>query len=123
MKSLGLNRYAGLRRARLLVDCWPDAAGSQSPIGPQGAVSQSRAVPTHKKGSLLYVAGNEHSYILSFPEGELLKTINDSANGACSNTNGDVFLTEGSSVVEYAHGSANPKATLPLPDSWHRMFD
>ncbi len=99
--------------AAMLFGC----GGSQPPIGVPGAMPQSRAITSQAEhnGDLIYAAGNEHSYVLSYPAGKLLGTIDAGANGACSDSNGNVFLTADDNVLEYKHGGTIPIATLSLP--------
>jgi hypothetical protein len=57
------------------------------------------------------------SYVLSYPDGKLVGTIDQTANGACSDSSGNVFLPGVGGVSEYAHGATKPIATLSLPEN------
>jgi hypothetical protein len=128
MKSLDFGRYAlsSCVAAAMLSGC----GGSQPPLGSPGAMTQSRAITTHAAhgkswmlpdvtDKLLYVAvGNDDVSVLSYPQGNLVgKLAVSQAWGLCSDTNGDVFVTEyyQGQVVEYAHGGTSPINTLVPP--------
>ena len=99
--------------------------GSQPPIVAPGAMPQTSAITTHadhsgswmlpeaKGGDLLYVAAQGNSYVLTYPTGKLVGTINQGGNGACSDSSGNVYLV-GNSVSEYSHGATKPSRTLSL---------
>lgn len=44
-------------------------------------------------------------------------SISGSVQGACSDTQGKVFITNDANVLEFAHGGTSPIATLSLPGS------
>lgn len=89
----------------------PQQAGK---LVPQTSVRYSRAATS---GMSVYVAGNRMSYVLSYPKGELVGTIDVTATAACSDRDGNVFFAEGSNIVEYAHGGTTPIATLGFGSS------
>jgi hypothetical protein len=64
---------------------------------------------------LIYVAGQASSYVLSYTTGKLVGSIDSGGQAACSDKNGNVFLTGGDEVLEYSHGGTTPVATLELP--------
>jgi hypothetical protein len=110
--------------AALLAGC----GGSQPPIGWQNALPQSPATAAHaehggswmlpgaKKGDLLYITGGcGGTCVLSYPVGKLVGSLSAGFDGLCSDKNGDVFLTNGPNVLEYAHGGTSPIQTLSLP--------
>jgi hypothetical protein len=85
MKSLGHSRCALAMgaAAALLGGC----GGSQPPIGASRSLgNQIAAQAKHgQAGALMYVAGlGASSYILTYPRGKLIGTINLGARGACS---------------------------------------
>jgi hypothetical protein len=112
----------------LLVAC----GGSQPPIGAPGAMPQSRAIATRAErvgswmlpeakaasssgSDLLYLAGLNHMWILSYPQGRVEASFDTEAEprGMCSDSSGDVFVpTGGNEILEYAHGATQPTATL-----------
>jgi hypothetical protein len=127
MKSLGLSRYALAFGAAsvFLAGC----GGSQPPIGAPGAMPQSRAAATgsnrsrswmlpehpNKAGAqFLYVAGAGHSYVLSYPKGRLIGTIDSGAASTCADKSGNAFLTLDTSVTEYHNGGTTPTKTLEV---------
>ena len=74
-------------------------------------------VAANDRWQLLYVTGAGHSFILSYPGGKLIGTIDQGAAGACSDSSGNVFLTGSAGIAEYAHGGTSPIATLTIPGS------
>jgi hypothetical protein len=88
-------------------------------------MAQGRAVATHtgrggawmlpeaKRSDLLYVATGDSVFVLSYPHGDLIGSLNISGSNLCSDKNGDVFIpTSGYVILEYAHGGAYPIQTL-----------
>ena len=55
--------------------------------------------------------------MLSYPSGDLVSSIALSGDkeGACSDSAGNAFITNGTQVVEYAHAGTTPIATLVIP--------
>ncbi|MFZ0683287.1 MAG: hypothetical protein WAM84_10470, partial [Candidatus Cybelea sp.] len=98
--------------------CGGAGTTSAAPLGAIGPLegNGSRMLPGAKQGDLMYVAGlSGKSYVLSYPQGKLVGTIDVSAAGACSDSSGDVFLPVQDTVLEYTHGATVPSATLNLP--------
>jgi len=107
--------------AALLAGC----GRSQPPTGAPAAMPQSRAIGTqaHRGASwmlpeaeshtLLYVATGDNVYVLSYPHGKLIGSLNVSGSNVCSDTNGNVFVpTSGYVILEYAHNGLYPIQTL-----------
>jgi len=120
MKSLDFGRYVlgGFAFAAMLTGC----GGTQPPIGVPGTMSQSRIreVPS-SYGDLLYAADiSGVIYVLSYPEGQLVEKIEGEPlpGTLCSDTNGDVFVPDGSELLEYAHGGTEPIATLQTENGY-----
>jgi len=128
MKGLNLGRYAlsSCVATALLAAC----GGSQPPIGAPGATPQSRAIAMHAErgGSwmlpgtsgqdLIYATnGCEGACVMSYPSGDLVSSITLSGDkeGSCSDSAGNVFITNDTQVVEYAHAGTTPIETLALP--------
>ena len=71
-----------------------------------------------KKADLLYIVDvvAEDVDVFTYPAGKLVGTLTgfDEPNSACSDKSGDVFIvnTYALDIIEYAHGSAKPKAIL-----------
>ena len=106
--------------------------GSQPPIGAPGATPQTSRIaapadrgkswmlPEAKNEDLIYATGGCGGVcILSYPDGSMIGTVNisGSVQGACSDTQGNVFITNDTNVLEFAHGGTSPIATLTLPGS------
>jgi hypothetical protein len=104
--------------------------GSQPPIAAQGAMPQSWVTATHtdrgkswmlpeaKSGDLIYAAGGcDAVCVFSYPKGELVGslTLTGAVRGDCSDSAGDVFITNDYQVLEYAHGATSPSQTLSVP--------
>jgi hypothetical protein len=128
MRSLGLSRYAlsSCVAAALLTGC----GGSQPPFGAPGAMQQGREIATQvdRSGSwmlpeatsedLLYATGGcGGTCVLAYPSGKLVGTlpVGGPTAGACTNSSGDVFISDNDSVFEYRHGTSSPIAILNLP--------
>ncbi len=113
-----LNACASLT---LLAGC----GGSQMPAaipadGSQSAQSSWMA-PDAKSKDLLYVANTTYGigqvYVYSYPQGRLEGELAGAspADGLCSDKYGDVFVPEGSSILEFRHGDTEPIAALSDP--------
>jgi hypothetical protein len=127
MKSFGLGTYAlsGGVAVALLAGC----GGSQPPIGAPGAMPQTSATATHadrgkswmlpstSSRDLIYATGGcGGACVISYPDGKTVDsiTIGGGVVGDCSDSAGNVFITNNNQVLEYAHGGTTPIATLDL---------
>jgi len=137
MKLPQLSRRAlSLSVSALLIAC----SGSQPPIGAPGAMPQSRAsaiathaergrswmLPEARSSDLLYATGGcLGSCVFSYPNGKVVGSLTTSGQSVCTDSSGDIFITQSSQVVEYAHGGTSPIATLSLPglDAWGCSVD
>jgi hypothetical protein len=134
MKSFGLGSCAlgGGVALALLAGC----GGSQPPTGATGAMAQTSAIATHadrgkswmlpeaKSEGLIYATGGcLGTCVFSYPSGKLVGTLDAGfggsygASGACTDGNGNVFISNNDNLFEYAHGGTKPIATLDLPGS------
>ncbi len=110
-------------------------SGSQPPIGAPGAMPQTPAIAAHadrgrswmlpeakSASQLLYVTSYQTNdvSVLQLPHGKLVGTLTgfDAPSGECTDTKGDVFITdlEASQIWEYKHGAQSPKDILYDPD-------
>jgi hypothetical protein len=64
--------------------------------------------------TLLYAAGDVSSYVFT-TDGKVVGNITQTAIGACSDKNGDVFFTGVNSIIEFAHGGTTPIASYAVP--------
>ena len=108
----------------LLAGC----GGSQPPISAPGAMPQNSAIATHaehgkswmlpeaKNEDLIYVMnGCGGTCILSYPKGKLVGELTGVyGNADCSDSKGNVFISGGTEVVEFAHGGTTPIATYSI---------
>jgi len=100
----------------LLVAC----GGAKSGSLPQGVVqAQSRAHrASGSSGELVYVTTKNGVAMLSYPDGTLVGMIPwyfDNGELCSDPSNGNVYIPEGGSIYEYAHGGTTPIVTLSLP--------
>ena len=123
MSILGFGRHALLScvAAVILAGC----GGSQPPIGALGAMPQTSGIATHaargkswmlpeaKTEDLIYaVGGCGGTCVLSYPKGRLVGELTGVEGLAdCSDTKGNVFISEATKVAEFAHGGTSPIAT------------
>jgi hypothetical protein len=106
-------------------------SGSQPPIGAPGTVPQTSAIAMHadrgkssaepstSSADLIYATnGCDGTCVISYPQGKLVASISAGGYmyaGDCVDSDGNVFIANGASVVEYAHGGTTPIQTLNLP--------
>jgi len=111
MERLGWGPMTPLIGAALLV------SGCAGQAIPQRAVTQTQARQA-STGYFTYVSGGcDGVCVLAYPSGDLIASIRlkGTKEGACSDGAGNVFITNDTQVVEYAHGGTAPIATLALP--------
>jgi hypothetical protein len=101
----------------LLGGCGGQISQSPSAGALSQPVSRTHAVSQDKNGPLVYAAGDGHTYVLTYPGGKLVGSIAYGAFDACSDAQGDVFLTVDAGVLEFAHGATEPTQTLSVPGS------
>ena len=128
MKSLDFGRFVlgGFAAAAMLAGC----GASQPPIGVPGTMPESQRsaiatqagrggswmLPEAKSKNLLYAPGGcGGTCVLSAAGGNVVGSLNQYGDAACSDSAGDVFLVQDDDVLEYAHGGSSPIATFTLP--------
>jgi hypothetical protein len=100
----------------------------QPQIGATDAMPQLPGTATHgktwmlpeaKSGNLIYATdGCGGTCVVSYPQGKVVGSLSAggySGSGACTDSNGHVFIGNNGTVVEYTHGGSKPFATLELP--------
>jgi hypothetical protein len=96
----------------------PGALPLSSTMTAQGK-GPSRMLQEAKSEDLIYAEGDGCGgvCILSYPDGKMVGNISDSdvTGGDCSDSDGNVFVTSNTQVLEFAHGGSSPIATLSLP--------
>jgi len=124
VKVLTFDRYTlCCALAALLAGC----GGSQPPIGAPGTMAQMSASATHadrgkswmaphsSSEDLIYATGGcGGTCVLSYPSGKLVGTVGTYGSAICSDSSGDVYITNDNEVVEYAHGGTSTIATYSL---------
>ncbi|HEV3090626.1 MAG TPA: hypothetical protein VGX91_04180 [Candidatus Cybelea sp.] len=129
MKHFGLPSFAGCAAAAALAAC----ARTQMPATAPGIGLTTLApiVEPDRRGSwmaagakandLLYVSNENEVVVYSYPAGAVVGMLTGFTNavGQCTDPSGDVFITDSgaNAIVEYAHGGAQPIATLPAATS------
>jgi hypothetical protein len=121
MRTLDFYRYAfGIcATLAMLAGC----GGSQNSMISQGLPSASQRVhrASGSNSELVYVVTSRAVIMVSYPQGQIVGSIPwYFANGIlCSDpNNGNVFLPEGGTIYEYAHGGTSPFATLSIPTGY-----
>jgi hypothetical protein len=77
--------------------------------------------PGASNGELLYAGvrlesgSGEGTVILTYPQGELVGSIDIGPSAMCSDTQGDVYLLTLNSAIEFAHGGTQPIRTVRVP--------
>jgi WD40 repeat protein len=107
--------------AALLAGC----KGPQPPIEAPAPMSftHPHGIGPAQKRDLLYVSGSTGSfayvYLFSYPQGKLVGKIAKQITGLCSDSHGNVYMTQSydstSTIFEYAHDAKKPLATLSDP--------
>ncbi len=128
MKSMDLGRFAlsigVVGAAALFAGC----GGAQPPIGAPGSMPQSALTSVDRATGavLIYAAyGCGGICVLSFPQGSVVAKVkvSGSVGGPCSDGNGNVFVPNGSQILEYQHGGTSPIAALSLPPKYADSFN
>jgi hypothetical protein len=114
--------------AALLAGC----SGLASPIGAPGETSQSHTAQGTARGrswmspgatgeDLLYLVDSAASvvYVFSYPAGSLVGTLTGFTRptGECVDASGNIWISNGSTLLEYAHAGLLPIASLNDPGS------
>jgi hypothetical protein len=76
----------------------------------------SRTLMPDSSGDLIYAIGGCYgTCVLSYPSGKLVGSLPVNGDAICSDSAGNVFITNSYVVTEYAHGAQTPTATFTLP--------
>jgi len=129
---MGRRVFSRLTGLMALVAFVVSCGGARNPVplpatrSAHTAASKSWMKPGSSSNDLLYV-GSPHTnevYVFTFPDGEAVGKLTgfDDPMGLCSDTNGNVWITNANYygngyLVEYAHGGTSPIATLQDTDS------
>lgn len=118
-----MNRWllaAGCAAAAVLTGCAQPALQSAMPVmanARPGTPIRAWMSPEAKAKDLLYVSDDRGVvYVLTYPAGKLVGTLSGFGGpaGLCSDSKGNVFVTNtsGENVYEYAHAGKTPIASL-----------
>lgn len=115
--SLQLGRHAlALLAAGAVLNGCARGAASAGAAALVPAVTHPGALSSDAwRGSLLYVGGDQQTYVFRYPGGKPVATIPTGSFGMCSDAQGDVFLTHVGSIEQYAHGATTPVSTIQAP--------
>jgi len=126
---MGLSDSMG-RLAALMTAVFLMFTGCGSQVAPSGGAVPTRAMTqshahqmSGSSGDLLYVAEGSHVLVFSYPEAKRVGELSLSGDGLCSDTSGDVFVTENPGVVEYAHGGKKPINALSARGAFSCSWD
>jgi len=116
-KVNGMNHQERMLAACLAAFMLSACAGSQQPMGtlsPASSQVRSGIRPGTSSGDLLYAPdGHAGVYIVTYPAGVRVGVITGVQGRAiCSDGSGNVFINDGSQLIEYAHGSTVAINTL-----------
>ncbi len=98
----------------------PSAKATVSADRLQSVPRGSWMMPGTSSEDLLYAVGFSDStgnkiYVLSYPAGQLVGQLDVEASGLCSDTKGNVYVTNRDAVIEYPHGGTTPVYTYRVP--------
>ena len=124
IQDLGRHALTSCVAIAMLAGC----GGSQPPIGAPGAMPQSgtsatRAThgkswmrPEAKNEDLVYVSNGRNTLrVFSYPKGKPVGVLDVGYPGAsCSDSHGNVYISSGPEILEYAHGGTTPINTLNI---------
>ena len=120
MRTSDFGRYALINSAAvaMLAGCGGSQAGGPVPMDATHRRTQAQKKPSSSSGDLVYATGGCGGVcVFSYPSGELKHKISLTypVAGVCSDSDGNVFVTNNTQVLEYTHGGTTPIATLTLP--------
>src|SRR5580698_2028515 len=121
---LGLRAVYIIATLAFLTGCGAYAPSTRAPVGIFANEAQvdpqtgSWMLPEAKSEDLIYVTNVETVQIFAYPSGKPVGQLNgvNDASGACSDSKGDVFITDYKpvAILEYAHGGTKRIATYHL---------
>jgi hypothetical protein len=102
---------------------------AQAAANPQGRASEAHVnrrgswmLPNARRGDLLYISDAKSAdvYVYTLPGLKLSGTLADFTYpaGECSDSRGNVWITDASRIVEYAHGGTTPISVLSDPNTY-----
>lgn len=124
MRSLRLTRHFALSAAAsasLLAGCGgtqplsivPGAMPQTTAVSARPDLGRSWMLPETASEDLLYAATRKAIEIYSYPAGKHVGELSAYyPGGLCSDPNGDVFVDDGETITEYAHGATKPTAKI-----------
>lgn len=125
VRSMGSIVFAASVAIAALAACSNDRTGL--PTAGTASAAQDRVgswmEPAAKSGSLIYVSDQylRTVFIFSYPKLKLVGSLTgfEQPDGECVDSHGNVWITDllAEQLIEYAHGSDTPKATLSDPNN------
>lgn len=92
----------------------PQRQSSARQIGQHGT---SWMLPGTSGGDLIYATGGcGGTCVIAYPALKYVGAIASPGDAICSDSQGNIFLSFGGNVTEYAHGGTSPIAVLTLPN-------
>lgn len=102
----------------LMAGCGAQTGWTGAP--PMTSTTMVQAKAAKMSGDLVYASGGCAGVcVFTYPGAKLEASISLTfpVGGVCSDSTGNVFVTNNAQVLEYAHGGTTPIATLSLPGS------
>jgi hypothetical protein len=105
----------------MLAGCGGAQTATTNATLPQSAVQSKVHQASGSSGELVYLTTKDAVLMVSYPQGQIVGKIAwyFPYGIICSDPNtGNVFLPEGETVYEYAHGGTTPIATVSFPSGY-----
>jgi hypothetical protein len=114
-----LNPVCGAMLSLAFVASLPACVGSHAFPGASQSGAQSGNISDASGGDLIYATGysasGSRTFMLTYPQGELVGSIDMGAAGLCSDAEGNVYLLSRNAAIEYPHGGTTSIKTLRIP--------
>ncbi|HEX3370433.1 MAG TPA: hypothetical protein VHS56_12705, partial [Candidatus Cybelea sp.] len=110
MISFPLGRASAIAAVGFLLAGCGGSSQSQATIPlASSSVRQAAQHGRPRKSELIYAAGDGHTYVITYPQGRLVGTIDEGGFDACSDSSGNVYLAvDAPRVDEFVHGATTP---------------
>jgi hypothetical protein len=111
------NRFHGALTLSVAFFVLAGCGGSQPRIGAPGAMPRAHVLQRVASSTDLIYATNGcgGTCVVSYPQGELVQTLDIGQNGACADSAGDVYIAgSGTELYEFAHAGSTPTKTFSI---------